>query len=119
MKSKKIYEAFKSKADLLLLFQMCRAYYDDNLSLMGVVEKILKAQLDVSEESRLIHRAVSSVQGKSNPTISIPQLNYEKKVYDILADFVQSHFDKMVAETLNRTSNYPFKFRDIIEQYSD
>jgi hypothetical protein len=119
MKSKKIYEAFKPKADLLLLFQMCRAYYGDNLSLMGVVEKILKAQLNVSEESKLIHRAVSRAQGKSNPTISIPQLGYEKKVYDILDGFVQSHFDKMIAETLKGTPNYPLKFRDIIERNSD
>ena len=45
------------------------------------------------------------------------QFKYSKNVHDILAEFVERNFDKMIAD---RKTNglYPLVLRDIIEKYS-
>ena len=41
MKYAKIYEVFKPKADLLMNYQLCRAFLNDNGGVLDIVEKIL------------------------------------------------------------------------------
>jgi len=114
----KFLNAYKSKADLILNFQMCKAYYKDSgISILGIVEKILKAKYNLPWQEKLIKKAIDSVRGKTDATISIPQFKYEEKVRDILAKFVEKHFDKMVLDC-KRNSLYPQKLRDLIERLS-
>jgi hypothetical protein len=56
-------------------------------------------------------------RGKSNPTIAIPQFRYEKKVHDIISEFVYRNFDKMVTDRKNGEI-YPIKFMDIVDENS-
>lgn len=114
----KFFNAYKSKADFILNFQMCKAYYKDSgISALAIVEKILKAKYNLPWQEKLISRAIEKVRGKTDATISIPQFKYEEKVRDIIAKFVEKHFDKMVLDS-KRNSMYPQKLRDIIERLS-
>lgn len=111
--------AYKKKADLILNYQMCKAYYKDSaLSILSIVEKILKAKYNLPWQEKIIRRVLAQAKGKSNAIISIPQFKYEKNVNDILAEFVERNFDRMVAD---RKANgmYPIALTTIIERYYD
>ena len=114
----KLFNGYKQKADFILNYQMCKAYYKDSaLSIMGFVEKILKGKYNLPWQEKIIRKALNDVRGKSNPLVSIPQFKYEKKVHDIIAEFVERNFDKMIAD---RKTNgmYPLGLTEIIEKYS-
>ena len=106
----KFINAYKSKAD----FQMCKAYFKDSgLSVLAIVEKILKAKYNLPWQEKLIKRALNDARGKNNPLISIPQFKFEKNTHDILADYVIKNFDKMVLDH-KRNGMYPLKLREIL-----
>jgi hypothetical protein len=110
----KFINAYKSKADFILNFQMCKAYFKDSgLSVLAIVEKILKAKYNLPWQEKLIKRALNDARGKNNPLISIPQFKFEKNTHDILADFVIKNFDKMVLDH-KRNGIYPLKLREIL-----
>lgn len=110
----KFINAYKSKADFILNFQMCKAYFKDSgLSVLAIVEKILKAKYNLPWQEKLIKRALNDARGKNNPLISIPQFKFEKNTHDILADFVVKNFDKMVLDH-KRNGMYPLKLREIL-----
>lgn len=114
----KFLNAYKSKADLLLNYQMCKAYFKDSgLSILAIVEKILKEKYNLPWQEKIIRRVVNAAKGQSNAMIAIPQFKYEKRVHDILADYVIKNFDKMM---LDRKSSdmYPLGLQRIIEKYS-
>ena len=118
-KNEKLLEAYKKKADLLLNFQMCKAYYKDSgLSILSIVEKILKVKYNLPWQEKLIRRALNEARGKTNATINIPQFKYEKKVHDILGEFVAKHLDKMASEALRMRGVYPLTFVELVEKYS-
>ena len=118
-KNEKLLEAYKKKADLLLNFQMCKAYYKDSgISILSIVEKILKVKYNLPWQEKLIRKALNEARGKTNATINIPQFKYEKKVYDILGEFVAKHLDKMASEALRMRGVYPLVFVDLVEKYS-
>lgn len=113
----KYIEAYKKKADFLLNFQMCKAYFKDSaLSVLAIVEKILKSKYNLPWQERLIKRAIVDAKGKTNALISIPQFKYEKNVHDILADFVIRNFDKMMADKLAHNELYPIRLAEIMEK---
>ena len=114
----KFFNAYKSKADFILNFQMCKAYYKDSaLSATAIVEKILKKKYNLPWQEKIIRKALNEVRGQKNPLIEIPQFKYSKNVHDILAEFVEKNFDKMIAD--RKTNDlYPLGLRDIIEKYS-
>ena len=117
-RNEKLLAAYKKKADLLLNFQMCKAYYKDSgLSILSIVEKILKAKYNLPWQEKLIRKALNDARGKTNATITIPQFKYEKKVHDILAEFVERNLDKMAKESATR-GMYPLGFVDLVEKYS-
>jgi hypothetical protein len=110
----KLINAYKSKADFILNFQMCKAYFKDSgLSVLAIVEKILKAKYNLPWQEKLIKRSLNDARGKNNPLISIPQFKFEKNTHDILADFVVKNFDKMVLDH-KRNGMYPLKLREIL-----
>ena len=112
----KFVEAYKKKADFLLNFQMCKAFYKDSaLSVLAIVEKILKAKYNLPWQEKFIKRAIAEARGKTNATIAIPQFNYEKKVHDILSEFVIRNLGKMIADKANNEL-YPLALMDIIEK---
>ena len=116
--SNKILEAYKKKADLLLNYQMCKAYYKDSaMSMSNIVDKILREKYDLPWQAKIIRKALNEVQGKTDAIISIPKFKYEKKMRDIMSDFVMKNFKKMVADS-KINGLYPFELRDIIEKYS-
>lgn len=113
----KYYGTYKKKSDFILNYQMCKAYFKDSgLSIVAIVERILKMKYNLPWQEKIIRRAIDSIKGKTDATISIPQFKYEEKVRDILAKFVEKHFDKMVSEY--KCGIYPQKFRDIVESMS-
>jgi hypothetical protein len=110
----KFIEAYKSKADFILNYQMCKAYFKDSaLSVLAIVEKILKAKYNLPWQEKIIKRALNDARGKNNPLLSIPQFKFEKNTHDILADFVIKHFDKMVLDH-KKNGTYPLKLREIL-----
>ena len=114
----KLLEGYKKHSNFILNFQMCKAYYKDSaLPIMAIVEKILKAKYNLPWQEKIIRKALNEARGKKNPLIEIPQFKYSKNVHDILAEFVERNFDKMIAD---RKTNelYPLGLRDIIEKYS-
>jgi hypothetical protein len=114
----KFFNTYKSKADLLLNFQMCKAYYKDSgLSILAIVENVLKAKYNLPWQEKIIRKAINDARGVADATITIPQFNYEEKVRDILSKFVEKHFDKMALDAKSN-SMYPQVLRDIIERYS-
>ena len=116
--SNKILEAYKKKADLLLNYQMCKAYYKDSaMSMSNIVDKILREKYDLPWQAKIIRKALNEAQGKTDAIISIPKFKYEKKMRDIMSDFVMKNFKKMVADS-KINGLYPFELRDIIEKYS-
>ena len=114
MKYNKIYQGYNAN-DLLLNYQLCKAYFNDNCSIVQIVEKILLERFhDLSFKERA---KIKECHGKSNALISLPRLGFEAKVNDILKDYVEKRFDKMVVEaTSTKRSAYPQKFRDLIEK---
>ena len=111
----KFVNVYKSKADFILNFQMCKAYFKDSgISALGVVEKILKTKYNQPWQEKLIRRVLQSVRGQVNATISIPQFKYEKKSHDIIADFVIKKFGDMVVDS-KTNGLYPLKFKEILE----
>ena len=114
----KLLEGYKKHSNFILNYQMCKAYYKDSaLPIMAIVEKILKAKYNLPWQEKIIRKALNEVRGQKNPLIEIPQFKYSKNVHDILAEFVEKNFDKMIAD---RKTNglYPLGLRDIIEKYS-
>lgn len=113
----KFLETYKKKADFVLNFQMCKAYFKDSgLSVLAIIEKILKAKYNLPWQEKLIKRALNDARGKTNPLISIPQFKFEKNTHDILADYVIKNFDKMLLDRnrLGRDGLYPLKLREIL-----
>lgn len=116
MKNVKIYDGFKPKADLLMNYQLCRAYLNENCSIVQIVEKILMERFhDLSFKERA---KIRECHGKSNAVIELPRLDFKMTVNEILTGYVELRFDKMVAEVLAHKSTYPLTFRDIIEKFS-
>lgn len=114
----KLLEAYKKKADFILNYQVCKAYFKDSgMSIMAIVEKILKAKYNLPWQEKIIRKALNENRGKSNPTITIPQFKYEKKVHDIIAEFVFHNLGKMAVDK-KTNGMYPLAFSDIIEKYS-
>ena len=117
-KNEKLLEAYKKKANFILDFKMCKAYYKDAaLSVTAVIEKILKAKYNLPWQEKLIRKALNDVRGKSNPLISIPEFKYEKITHDIIKEFVERHLDTMAKEAKTR-GLYPLEFADLVETYS-
>lgn len=116
MKYNKIFQGYNAN-DLLLNFQLCKAYFNDNCSIVQIVEKILLERFhDLSFKERA---RIKECHGKSNALISLPRLGFEANVHDILKGYVEKRFDKMVAEAIGiKKSAYPQKFRDLIERLS-
>ena len=114
MKYNKIYEAFKPKADLLMNYQLCRAYFNFNGGILEVVEKILTEKLGELPKKDLAY--IREQRGKRNPLIDLPSIEFKATVEEILSSYVGQRFDKMVTEFLANKPNYPLTFRDIIER---
>ena len=116
----KILEAYKKKADFILDYQVCKAYFKESaLSIMAIVEKILKAKYNLPWQEKIIRKAITENRGKSNPTIAIPQFKYEKNVHDIISEYVVRNFDKMVTDYKNQGSGvYPLRFIDVVSKFS-
>ena len=113
----KFLETYKKKSDFVLNFQMCKAYFKDSgLSVLAIIEKILKAKYNLPWQEKLIKRALNDARGKTNPLISIPQFKFEKNTHDILADYVIKNFDKMLLDRnrVGRDGLYPLKLREIL-----
>ena len=114
----KFFDSYKKIESVILNYQMCKAYFHDpSVSIIGVVELILKEKYNLPWQLKFIRKATMEARGKSNPLISIPQFKYEERVNDILSKFVRKNFDKMVSDQ-KKNSNYPFALRDIIEKNS-
>lgn len=115
MKYEKIYEAFKPKADLQLNFQLCRTYLNDNTSVLGIVEKILSNKFGgLHPKDR---QMIKDLRGQRNPVIELPYHQFKATEEEILADYVELRFDKMVNEVMAGKEGYPLVFRDIVEKY--
>jgi hypothetical protein len=100
---------------MLMMFQLCRAYLNASGGVLDIVEKILAEKFGgLHGKDKQIVRAL---RGKHNPTINLPYHEFKATVEEILTNYVELRFDKMVAEVLTNKSAYPLAFRDIVERY--
>ena len=114
----KLLDAYKAKADFYLNYQVCKAYFKDNaLSVMAIVERILRAKYNLPWQLKIIRKVLMENRGKQNPTIAIPQFKYEKNTHDIISEFVYRNFDKIVSDQKNH-GEYPLGFLNFMEKYS-
>jgi hypothetical protein len=119
MKHEKIYTGFKSKADFVMKFQLVKAYYKSNDSVLQLVGRILRERYNLPWQDKIIRKVLEDAQGKRNAVIDIPQFNYKENVETIFDKFIENKFDKMVNELLEHgLGMYPLTFRDIVERYS-
>jgi hypothetical protein len=117
MKYSKIYQGFKPKADMLLNYQLCKAYLNENGGVFDIVEKILSEKFGgLHIKDRLVIRAL---RGKRNPVIELPYHEFKATEEDILSEFVSRKFDKMVNEVKAGKEGYPLVFRDMIERFEE
>ena len=118
---KKLYEKYSKKADLILNFQLVKAYYGDRgANINSLINKILREKYKLPQQEKIIRKTLLNSRGNINPKIKIPQLHYEENKYDILAKFIKRNFNIMVADAKPKTENnlYPLKFRELIENYN-
>jgi hypothetical protein len=114
----KLLEGYKKSSNFILNYQVCKAYYKDSaLSIMAIVEKILKAKYNLPWQEKIIRKVLFDLRGKTNPLVVIPQFKFEKNTHDIIAEFVYKNFDKMI---LDKKTNglYPFELSELMEKYS-
>lgn len=114
----KVLEVYKKKANFLVNFQICKAYFKDSgLSVMAIVEKILKSKYNLPWQEKIIRKVLNENRGKSNPTIAIAQFKFEKNTHDIIAEYVYKNFDKII---MDKKANgwYVKELNDILERYS-
>jgi hypothetical protein len=119
--SKVIYGKYKAKEDLLLNFQMVRAYYGDNgASIKRLIDKILAEKYNLPWQRKIIRNALRVMDNQRNALISIPQFKFEEHVYDILSKFVKKNFTKMIrdAKLQGSESLYPLSLRTMLNSYS-
>lgn len=115
----KAYDVYKKKEDLLLSFQMVRAYYGDNgASIPTLVTKILKEKYNLPWQDKIIRNAVEQIKGQRDAVLVIPQFKYEKKVSDILSVFVKRKFGAMMVGANEWDNIYPLAFKEIVRKYS-
>lgn len=118
-KNEKLNEAYKKKASLILDYQMCKAYFKDSgISILGIVEKILKMKYNLPWQEKIIRNVLNGARGKSNALITIPQFKYEKNVNTILREFVERNLSRMAFETKTMKGVYPLDFVDMVEKFS-
>lgn len=117
-KSNKVLLEYMKKEDLLLNYNVAKAYLkqESAVSVSGLVELILLQKYDRPWQKRIVHNAVREIHGKKNALVSIPKFNFEERVNDIISTFVHRNFDSILKE---RTENslYPIGLRDIVERY--
>lgn len=119
IRNTKTFAEYEKKKDLLLDFQLVRAYYGDSgCNIHCLVEKILKEKYNYPWQEKIIKKALQNIRGQRNALVSIPQFKYEERVNDILAKFVKRKFDKMVSEVLRQPLGtlYPLNFRDMVQK---
>lgn len=110
----KLYSSYKKKSDFILNYQVCKAYFKDNgISVLGVVEKILREKYNLQWQLAIIRKTLASVKGKCNPLISIPQFKFEHNVYDIIEKYVEKNFDRIVAD-MRANGSYPIALMEIV-----
>jgi uncharacterized membrane protein YqgA involved in biofilm formation len=110
----RIYAQYKKKSDFILNYQVCKAYFKDSgMSVLGVVEKILREKYNLQWQTAIIRKVLADAKGKTNALISIPQFKYEHNVYDIIEKYVERNFDKMVAD-MRANGSYPLTFMEIV-----
>ena len=117
MKYSEIYEALKPKLDLQLSFQLCRAFLNNNTSVLGIVEKILEQKFGGLHDKD--KQLIRELRGKRNPVIELPYHEFKATEEDILSEFVSRKFDKMVNEVKAGKEGYPLVFRDMIERFEE
>lgn len=110
-----LYERYKGKADLLLNFQMVKAYWKDtSASILYACEKIILEKYNKEWQQKLIRKYFAKLRSERNvSTISIPQFSFEKSTNDILGGYVKKNFGNMIADMKSGYS-YPLIFRDIV-----
>jgi len=115
----KVYEAYKKQESFITNYQICKAYFHDlSCGVLCLVEKILKEKYNLPWQEKFIRRAVLEARGKNNPTISIPQFNFEETTHNILSKYVKRNFSTIVIDQRGGNRDYPFMLRDIIEKNS-
>jgi hypothetical protein len=126
MKHEKIYEGYKKTrlySPFIFKFNLVRAYYRSNDSIIQLVYRILRDKYNQDWQDNIIKNVLEDARGKRNPVIDIPQFNYKENVEAIFDKFIENKFDKMVNYVINHglgeEPKYPLEFRNIIEKYSD
>jgi len=115
-KASQLFDRYKGKADMLLNFQMVKAYWNDaSASILYACERIILEKYKKEWQQKLIRKHFARLRGERNAKIiSIPQISFEKTTKEILSEYVKSNFTTMIAHCKQGYS-YPHIFRDMVD----
>lgn len=112
----KLYEEYKKKEDLILNYQVCKAFFKGaGVSVADMIFLILKRKYNYNWQAKFIRQAINAVKGQRNPVIDIPQFNYKEHQNDILSRFVRDNFDNIMKEWY--LEGYPLIIKNLGEKY--
>ena len=114
----KYYEEYNKIENMLLNLKMSKRYLrEEENSLLGIIEIILKRKYNLPWQLKFIKRATMLARGKTNALISIAEFNYNERVNDILSAFVKKHFAMMIVDARTK-GGYPEEFDEILKYRS-
>ena len=116
MKYKSIFDVYSRKKDTILDYQLCKAYLGINGGINRMVEVILLEKEKNPFHRKKISEVVRNLVGHRDPLINIPKLGIHSKSSQILSDFVERNFDRIVSSHKLRKGIFPIKFMDLVDE---
>lgn len=112
-----VQSAYVKKATLLEDYNLLKAYFKfDNASVLGITEKILLDKYNNPYIRKEIHRKVLALQNTTNTPLVIERIKLNATPKEILRDYIEKNFKKIINDRKKMPSRYPIFLRDIIEK---
>ena len=112
-----VQSAYVKKATLLEDYNLLKAYFKfDNASVLGIAEKILLDKYNNPYIRKEIHRKVLALQNTTNTPLVIERIKLNATPKEILRDYIEKNFKKIINDRKKKPSRYPIFLRDIIEK---
>ena len=112
-----VQSAYVKKATLLEDYNLLKAYFKfDNASVLGIAEKILLDKYNHPYIRKEIQRKVLALQNTTNTPLVIEMIKLNATPKEILRDYIENNFKKIINDRKKMPSRYPIFLRDIIEK---
>ena len=112
-----VQSAYVKKATLVEDYNLLKAYFKfDNASVLGIAEKILLDKYNHPYIRKEIHRKILALQNTTNTPLVIERIKLNATPKEILRDYIEKNFKKIINDRKKMPSRYPIFLRDIIEK---